>query len=102
MEQKVHFAKIMAGLEIPDEGQVIKAANMMFIICHRILFLMKKTRCLKVFQNMIHHHANEDELVKAKAMMTRLGITDFEAENFRTFRWTEKETGVGFCIDYTL
>ena len=50
---------------------------------------------------MIHHHANEDELVKAKAMMTRLGITDL-SRNFRTFRWTEKETGVGFCFDYTL
>ena len=33
---------------------------------------------LESVQNMIHHHANEDELVKAKAMMTRLGITDFE------------------------
>ena len=37
---------------------------------------------------MIHHHANEDELVKAKAMMTRLGITDFEQklQNFQVDR----------------
>ena len=33
---------------------------------------------LESVQNMIHHHANENELVKAKSMMTRLGITDFE------------------------
>ena len=42
------------------------------------MFSNEEGTVLESVQNMIHHHANEDELVKAKAMMTRLGITDFE------------------------
>ena len=70
--------KIMAGLEIPDEGQVIKAANMMIHYLPQNPIFNEEDTVLESVQNMIHHHANEDELVKAKAMMTRLGITDFE------------------------
>ena len=75
---KSTLLKIMAGLEIPDEGQVIKAANMMIHYLPQTPIFNEEDTVLESVQNMIHHHANEDELVKAKAMMTRLGITDFE------------------------
>ena len=75
---KSTLLKIMAGLEIPDEGQVIKAANMMIHYLPQNPIFNEEDPVLESVQNMIHHHANEDELVKAKAMMTRLGITDFE------------------------
>ena len=74
---KSTLLKIMAG-EIPDEGQVIKAANMMIHYLPQNPIFNEEDTVLESVQNMIHHHANEDELVKAKAMMTRLGITDFE------------------------
>ena len=75
---KSTLLKIMAGLEIPDEGQVIKAANMMIHYLPQNPIFNEEDTVLESVQNMIHHHANEDELVKAKEMMTRLGITDFE------------------------
>lgn len=75
---KSTLLKIMAGLEIPDEGQVIKAANMMIHYLPQNPIFNEEDTVLESVQNMIHQHANEDELVKAKAMMTRLGITDFE------------------------
>ena len=75
---KSTLLKIMAGLEIPDEGQLIKAANMMIHYLPQNPIFNEEDTVLESVQNMIHHHANEDELVKAKAMMTRLGITDFE------------------------
>lgn len=75
---KSTLLKIMAGLEIPDEGQVIKAANMMIHYLPQNPIFNEEDTVLESVQNMIHHHANEDELVKAKAMMTRLAITDFE------------------------
>lgn len=75
---KSTLLKIMAGLEIPDEGQVIKAANMMIHYLPQNPIFNEEDTVLESVQDMIHHHANEDELVKAKAMMTRLGITDFE------------------------
>lgn len=75
---KSTLLKIMAGLEIPDEEQVIKAANMMIHYLPQNPIFNEEDTVLESVQNMIHHHANEDELVKAKAMMTRLGITDFE------------------------
>ena len=75
---KSTLLKIMAGLEIPDEGQVIKAANMMIHYLPQNPIFNEEDTVLESVQNIIHHHANEDELVKAKAMMTRLGITDFE------------------------
>ena len=75
---KSTLLKIMAGLEIPDEGQVIKAANMMIHYLPQNPIFNEEDTVLESVQNMIHHHANEDELVKAKAMMTRLRITDFE------------------------
>lgn len=75
---KSTLLKIMACLEIPDEGQVIKAANMMIHYLPQNPIFNEEDTVLESVQNMIHHHANEDELVKAKTMMTRLGITDFE------------------------
>ncbi len=75
---KSTLLKIMAGLEVPDEGEVIKASNMMIHYLPQNPKFNDEDTVLESVQNMIHHHANENELVKAKSMMTRLGITDFE------------------------
>lgn len=75
---KSTLLKIMAGLEVPDEGEVIKASNMMIHYLPQNPRFNDGDTVLESVQNMIHHHANENELVKAKSMMTRLGITDFE------------------------
>ena len=75
---KSTLLKIMAGLEVPDEGEVIKASNMMIYYLPQNPKFNDGDTVLESVQNMIHHHANENELVKAKSMMTRLGITDFE------------------------
>ena len=75
---KSTLLKIMAGLEVPDEGEVIKASNMMIHYLPQNPRFNDEDTVLESVQNMIHHHANENELVKAKSMMTRLGITYFE------------------------
>ena len=75
---KSTLLKIMAGLEVPDEGEVIKTSNMMIHYLPQNPKFNDGDTVLESVQNMIHHHANENELVKAKSMMTRLGITDFE------------------------
>ena len=75
---KSTLLKIMAGLEVPDEGEVIKASNLMIHYLPQNPQFNEDDTVLESVQNMVHHHANEDELIKAKAMMTRLGITDFE------------------------
>ena len=75
---KSTLLRIMAGLEVPDEGEVIKASNMMIHYLPQNPKFNDGDTVLESVQNMIHHHANENELVKAKSMMTRLGITDFE------------------------
>ena len=75
---KSTLLKIMAGLEVPDEGEVIKASNLMIHYLSQNPQFNEDDTVLESVQNMVHHHANEDELIKAKAMMTRLGITDFE------------------------
>ena len=75
---KSTLLKIMAGLEVPDEGEVIKASNMMIHYLPQNPKFNDEDTVLESVQNIIHHHANKNELVKAKSMMTRLGITDFE------------------------
>jgi len=75
---KSTLLKIMAGLVVPDEGEVIKASNMMIHYLPQNPKFNDGDTVLESVQNMIHHHANENELVKAKSMMTGLGITDFE------------------------
>lgn len=75
---KSTLLKIMAGVEVPDEGEVIKASNMMIHYLPQNPKFNDGDTVLESVQNMIHHHANENELVKAKSMLTRLGITDFE------------------------
>ena len=75
---KSTLLKIMAGLEVPDEGEVIKASNLMIHYLPQNPQFNEDDTVLESVQNMVHHHANEDELIKAKSMMTRLGITDFE------------------------
>ena len=68
----------MAGLEVPDSGNVIKASNLMIHYLPQNQKFNEDDTVIESVQNMVHHHANEDELVKAKAMMTRLGINNFE------------------------
>lgn len=75
---KSTLLKIMAGLEVPDEGEVIKASNLMIHYLPQNPQFNEDDTVLESVQNMVHYHANEDELIKAKSMMTRLGITDFE------------------------
>lgn len=75
---KSTLLKIMAGLEVPDSGNVIKASNLMIHYLPQNPQFNEDDTVIESVQNMVHHHANEDELVKAKAMMTRLGINNFE------------------------
>ena len=75
---KSTLIKIMAGLETPDEGQVIQASNLMIHYLPQNPEFSEEDTVLQSVQNMVHHHANENELIAAKAMLTRLGITDFE------------------------
>lgn len=75
---KSTLLKIMAGLETPDEGQVIQASNLMIHYLPQNPEFSEEDTVLQSVQNMVNHHANENELIAAKAMLTRLGITDFE------------------------
>lgn len=75
---KSTLLKIMAGLEVPDSGNVIKASNLTIHYLPQNPQFNEDDTVIESVQNMVHHHANEDELVKAKAMMTRLGINNFE------------------------
>ncbi len=74
---KSTLLKIMAGLEVPDQGQVIKASNIMIHYLPQNPQFNDEDTVIESVQNMVHHHANENELVMAKSMMTKLGITDF-------------------------
>lgn len=74
---KSTLLKIMAGLEVPDNGQVIRASNIMIHYLPQNPKFNGEDTVIESVQNMIHHHANENELVMAKSMMTKLGITDF-------------------------
>ena len=74
---KSTLLKIMAGLEVPDQGQVIKASNIMIHYLPQNPQFNDEDTVIESMQNMVHHHANENELVMAKSMMTKLGITDF-------------------------
>ena len=75
---KSTLLKIMAGLEVPDSGNVIKASNLMIHYLPQNPQFNEDDTVIESVQNLVHHHANENELVKAKAMMTRLGINNFE------------------------
>ena len=57
---KSTLLKIMAGLEIPDEGQVIKAANMMIHYFPLNPFFIVDDKVLESVQNRFQHHATED------------------------------------------
>lgn len=74
---KSTLLKIMAGLEVPDNGQVIRASNIMIHYLPQNPKFNGEDTVIESVQNMVHHHANENELVMAKSMMTKLGITDF-------------------------
>ena len=91
---KSTLLKIMAGVGIPGGGQVIKAANMMIHYLPQNPIFNEEDTVLESVQNMIHHHANEDELVKAKAMMTDLELLilsrklqNFQVDRERDWRW---------------
>ena len=75
---KSTLLKIMAGLEVPDEGEVICASHLMVHYLPQSPEFGEEDTVLQSVQNMVHHHANENEMIQAKAMLTRLGITNFE------------------------
>ena len=81
---KSTLLKMMAGLEEPDQGSVTMANH---VICSYLpqhpVFEEKDTvlgavlkKCAESTQQ--GHHAEEKE-TQAKTMLTRLGVTDFEA-----------------------
>lgn len=75
---KSTLLKIMAGLETPDQGEVIRASNQMIHYLPQNPHFEEGDTVLESVQNMVHHHANENEIVQAKSMLMRLGITDFD------------------------
>ena len=69
---KSTLLKIMAGLETPDEGQVIQASNLMIHYLPQNPEFSEEDTVLQSVQNMVHHHANENELIAYKAWYYRL------------------------------
>ena len=78
---KSTLLKIMAGLETPDEGQVIQASNLMIhYLPQNPEFEAGRTvlDCV-IRENMAHEHAWDLE-GDAKSMLNKLGITDYSAK----------------------
>lgn len=76
---KSTLLKILAGLEEPDEGQVILANHVIVRYLPQNPTFHSGTKVLDCVLN--HREAHEDSWDKegeAKTMLTRLGITDFE------------------------
>ncbi len=48
---------------------------------------------------MVHHHANENEVISSRQMLPRLGITDYEQKDKRAFGGSEKASCTMFpCL----
>ncbi len=75
---KSTLLKIMAGLEEPDNGQVILAKNMVIHYLPQNPEFNPEDTVLESVEKMAAHHATASEQMEAKSMMTRLGITNFE------------------------
>lgn len=75
---KSTLLKILAGEEEPEEGKVIRGNHLVMHYLPQNPEYNPEDTVLESVQKMAKHHANSDELIAAKSMMTRLGITDFE------------------------
>lgn len=75
---KTTLLKIMAGLEEPDEGKVILANNRVIHYLPQNPQFDPEDTVLESVEKMAAHHATASEQIEAKAMMMRLGITNFE------------------------
>lgn len=75
---KSTLLKILAGYEEPDIGTVIRANHMVVHYLPQNPEFEPEDSVLESVEKMAEHHATGNELVAAKTMMTRLGITDFE------------------------
>lgn len=74
---KSTLLKIMAGWEEPDSGTVIKARNMTIHYLPQNPEFDPEDDVLTSVEKLAKHHGTPSEQMEAKAMMTRLGITDF-------------------------
>lgn len=88
---KSTLLKIIAGLEEPDSGQVILAKNRVIHYLPQNPEFDDGDTVLESVEKMAAHHATASEQVEAKAMMTRLGITDFEQKTGE-FRFSCKKS----------
>ena len=70
---KSTFLKILAGLEEPDEGKVVKAQGMVIRFLPQHPVFCPEDTLLEALQR----ENGEASVTEAKNMMTRLGITDF-------------------------
>lgn len=75
---KSTLLKIMAGYEEPDSGTVIRAKNMVIHYLPQTPEFNPNDSVIESVEKMAAHHGTPDEWQSAKAVMTRLGITDFE------------------------
>lgn len=75
---KTTLLRIMAGYEEPDEGNVVKTNNTVIHYLPQDPQFEPEDSVLEGVEKMAAHHATANELVEAKSMMTKLGITDFE------------------------
>lgn len=80
---KSTFLKILAGLEEPDEGRVVTAGNTVIrYLPQHPVFPEEETVLLAVLKEReggADYDAAHPSESDAKAMLTRLGVTDFEA-----------------------
>ena len=74
---KSTLLKIMAGYEEPDSGTVVRANNLVIHYLPQDPEFDPEDDILTSVEKLAAHHGTSSEQMEAKAMMTRLGITDF-------------------------
>lgn len=78
---KSTLLKIMAGYEEPDGGTVVRANNLVIHYLPQDPEFDPEDDILTSVEKLAAHHGTSSEQMEAKAMMTRLGITDFTQKN---------------------
>lgn len=74
---KSTLLKIMAGYEEPDSGTVVKAKNLVVHYLPQNPKFEPEDDVMTSVEKLAAHHGTPSEQMEAKAMMMRLGITDF-------------------------
>lgn len=75
---KTTLLKMIAGYETPEEGNVVRANHTVIHYLPQNPEFDPGDSVLTSVEKMAAHHATANELIEAKSMMTKLGITDFE------------------------